>query len=63
MESTLTTLVAGTRIRTEPICSCTHSRLVDEVRTAKGVKTGELICMECLAKFPDPTYRANRKKA
>ena len=40
-----------------------HSRIVDEVRNDEGMKTGELICMECLAKFPDPACPPNRRKA
>jgi hypothetical protein len=35
--------------------SCTHSRMVDDVRGTKGGKTGQLVCKECQAEFPDPT--------
>jgi len=63
MEPTLTTPVARARTGTETLSSCTHGRMVDEVRTPKGIKTGELICMECLAKFPDPMFRADQKKS
>ncbi len=34
--------------------ACAHRRIVDEVRTKEGTKTGQLICLECLAVFPDP---------
>ncbi len=34
---------------------CAHGRIVDEYRTPEGAGTGQLICLECLAVFPDPT--------
>lgn len=34
--------------------ACAHGRIVDEVRTREGATTGQLICLECLAVFPDP---------
>ena len=34
--------------------TCSHSRVVDDVLSAKGTKTGKLICLECQAVFPDP---------
>jgi hypothetical protein len=37
--------------------SCTHSRLVNDVLTATGTKTGQLVCIECKAVFPDPTFQ------
>jgi hypothetical protein len=43
--------------RTTTVTPCTHGRLVDEVRTMNGGKTGQLICIECLAVFPDPLYQ------
>ncbi|HLZ35204.1 MAG TPA: hypothetical protein VKP13_14415 [Nitrospira sp.] len=33
---------------------CVHGRIVDAVRTSEGIETGHLICLECLAVFPDP---------
>lgn len=45
-------------VRTKTAKPCTHMRLIDEVRTGNGAKTGQLICLECLAEFPDPTYQA-----
>jgi hypothetical protein len=35
--------------------ACTHSRLIDDVLTKKGNKTGRLLCLECKATFPDLT--------
>ncbi len=32
---------------------CAHARLVDEVLTEEGAKTGRLICKECLAEIQD----------
>ncbi|MBI3357122.1 MAG: hypothetical protein HY038_10210 [Nitrospirae bacterium] len=63
MEPTLTTPAPAipaptTKVRTKTAKPCTHRRLVDEVRSANGTKTARLICLECLAEFPDPTYQA-----
>ena len=33
---------------------CTHSRLIDEVLTPQGLKTGQVRCIECCAVFDDP---------
>ena len=44
------TTSAGRRMQT----SCTHARLVDEVLTEEGAKTGRLICKECKAVISDP---------
>jgi hypothetical protein len=44
------------RAQTKVASSCTHGRVVDEVRSADGPATGLLICKECLAKFPDSRY-------
>lgn len=43
-----------TAVRPTTISPCRHGRMVDEVRTINGDSTGQLICMECLAVFPDP---------
>jgi len=43
-------------VRVKLVRTCTHSRVVDEVRDADGVTTGRLVCLECHAEFPDPTY-------
>jgi len=48
------TSAATTKVRTKVANPCTHRRMVDEVRAANGVKTGQLVCLECLAEFPDP---------
>lgn len=57
MEPTLTASLEETRVRTKTARPCTHSRVVDEVRSAKGDKTGRLICLECKGEFPDPAYK------
>ncbi len=36
---------------------CTHSRLVDVVVSPQGTHTGQLLCMECTALFPDPRFQ------
>lgn len=43
-----------TAVRTTTVRPCRHGRMVDEVRTINGDRTGQLICKECLAVFPDP---------
>jgi len=35
---------------------CTHSRLVEDILTADG-KSGQLLCLECKAVFPDTASR------
>ena len=57
MEPTLTTPSPTTRARTKATRPCTHSRMVDEVRSATGAKTGRLICLECQAELPDQAYK------
>jgi len=54
MKLTLATPKQGKRTKETP---CTHSRMLDDVLTTKGVKTGQLVCLECRAVFPDPTYQ------
>jgi hypothetical protein len=51
------TPAATTKVRAKTAKPCIHMRLVDEVRTANGTKTGQLICLECLTEFPDPAYQ------
>ena len=36
---------------------CMHGRIIDDLVTAEGKKTGEVICIECLAIFPDPILK------
>lgn len=33
---------------------CTHSRIIDDVLTPTGLKTGQVRCLECCAVFDDP---------
>jgi hypothetical protein len=54
MQPTLSNQGKVKRARTKTATSCTHSRMVDEVRSPDGAKTGHLICLECQAQFPDP---------
>jgi hypothetical protein len=35
---------------------CAHGRLIDDVRTRSGKRTGKVRCLECNAIFDDP-YR------
>ena len=50
-----TTATKNTSLHTADKTPCTHSRLVDYVLTTSGIKTGQLVCIECTAVFPDPT--------
>lgn len=49
------TATKNTSLHTTEKTPCTHSRLVDYVLTTTGIKTGQLVCIECTAVFPDPT--------
>jgi hypothetical protein len=44
---------------TSRVESCTHSRIVDDVLSSRGTKTGQLICLECQAVFPDPASHSS----
>ena len=37
--------------------SCQHKRLVDYILSEDGQKTGNIICAECGAIFPDPVQQ------
>jgi hypothetical protein len=37
--------------------SCAHGRMIDDVLTAEGTKTGMVRCLECLEVIPDPHLR------
>ena len=50
VEPTAQPSISVHRIKTH----CTHSRIIDDMLTPEGAKTGEVICIECLAIFPDP---------
>ena len=54
MQPTVTTPPPYFSVPVQPDRRCTHSRIVDEVRSLDGMKTGWLVCLECLSKFPDP---------
>ncbi len=41
--------VARLRMKT-----CAHSRMIDDVRTAQGKRTGKVRCLECQAVINDP---------
>ena len=47
----------ATRLQPLAKTSCIHNRLVDDVLTKEGNKTGQLICIECRAVFLDPTLQ------
>ena len=37
-----------------PALTCTHGRLIDDVLTKMGKRTGKVCCLECDAIFADP---------
>ena len=37
--------------------SCAHQRLIDDVLTKRGKRTGKVCCLECRAIFDDPYKR------
>jgi hypothetical protein len=39
---------------TAPVKSCVHGRLIDDVLTKRGTRTGQVRCIECGAIFDDP---------
>lgn len=56
MHPNMTPPSSHSSVPVQPDRYCTHSRIVDEVRRADGMKTGQLVCLECFAEFPDPDY-------
>lgn len=43
----------GEEARGQP---CAHQRVIDDLRDAQGHPTGTLVCLECGAVWPDPSY-------
>lgn len=42
------------RSNSAPVTTCTHGRLIDDVLTKRGKRTGQVRCLECGAIFDDP---------
>jgi hypothetical protein len=40
-----------------PVTTCAHGRLIDDVLTKRGQRTGRVRCLECGVIFDDPYYR------
>jgi hypothetical protein len=40
--------------RLTPTSSCVHQRLIGDVLTKHGKRTGRVRCIECGVEFPDP---------
>ncbi len=34
--------------------ACAHARIIDDILTRQGKRTGKVRCLECGAKFDDP---------
>lgn len=45
---------AGTGLGLEET-TCAHQRIIDDILTKRGKRTGKVRCLECLAIFDDPT--------
>jgi len=43
---------SGSRIR--PAVTCAHSRLIGDILTESGKRTGKVRCLECDTEFDDP---------
>ena len=39
---------------TAPVTTCVHGRLIDDILTNKGKRTGQVRCLECGEIFNDP---------
>lgn len=39
---------------TAPVTTCVHGRLIDDVLTKRGKRTGQVRCLECGEIFDDP---------
>jgi hypothetical protein len=57
MQPTVMTSLPHSSVLVQPDHRCIHSRIVDEARSTDGRKTGRLVCLECLAEFPDPVFQ------
>lgn len=44
---------------TAPPMTCVHGRIIDDVLTKTGKRTGRVCCLECGAIFDDP-YQGNK---
>ncbi len=52
MTELMTVQLASRTTWTNP---CTHSRMIDDVLTRMGKRTGQVRCLECGVVFDDPT--------
>lgn len=37
-----------------PVSSCAHGRIIDDILTRQGKRTGKVRCLECGETFDDP---------
>jgi hypothetical protein len=54
VEAPMETQTIQTATRIAPQKRCTHSRLIDEIRTKSGKRTGKVRCLECGTIIEDP---------
>lgn len=40
---------------------CRHARVIDDVLTPEGERTGHMVCKECQAVFPDPARETTQR--
>jgi hypothetical protein len=55
-EAPMETPIVQATNKVTPAATCTHERLIDDVLTRGGKRTGKVRCRECGAVFSDP-YR------
>jgi hypothetical protein len=61
-EMSMETLIVQASSKVTPAATCTHERLVDDVLTRGGKRTGKVRCRECGARFDDPNTDSNQVK-
>jgi hypothetical protein len=59
MEAPMETNVEAQRVQSTrkigPVTTCAHSRLIDDVLTRSGKRTGKVRCLECGSTIDDPS--------
>jgi hypothetical protein len=54
MEQLIVTQTAQTLSKLASASACAHGRIIDDVLTKQGKRTGQVRCLECGAIFEDP---------
>lgn len=56
MEERMEPQTVQDKSKVQPATACAHLRIIDDVLTRGGKRTGKVRCLECGAKFDDPYY-------